>query len=245
MLSERVYRWLLFVYPREHRREYGELMAQLFLDRMRWEGSGFRGLFVWSHMIFDLVGAAFKEHKEGVDMRKVTSIGIALAVLLVAGGIGAGVLLAQSAEPVVSMFWQETDAVADGESVVSVSLQGLRESETAAGGEPVVSVSWQKTDAVVDGEPAVSVSWQTSTLSGGRVFVLEDARTFSGTEAAVQAGAITQGAADEIVLSLAGDGSEDVWRYEGGVAGALQQAVEDGVISQAMADLILRSAGVQ
>ena len=70
MLSERVYRWLLFAYPREHRREYGEPMVQLFLDRMRRDGSGFRALAVWLHMLFDLIGSAFEEHKEGVAMSK-------------------------------------------------------------------------------------------------------------------------------------------------------------------------------
>ena len=70
MLSERVYRWLLIAYPREHRREYGEPMVQLFLDRMRRESNGFRGLTAWVHMVFDLFGSAFEEHMEGADMRK-------------------------------------------------------------------------------------------------------------------------------------------------------------------------------
>ena len=70
MLSERVYRWLLFAYPREHRREYGEPMVQLFRDRMRRDGSGFRALAVWLHMVFDLIGSAFEEHREGVAMSK-------------------------------------------------------------------------------------------------------------------------------------------------------------------------------
>ena len=35
MISERLYRALLLVYPSEHRREYGEPMVQLFRDRMR------------------------------------------------------------------------------------------------------------------------------------------------------------------------------------------------------------------
>ena len=46
MFSERVYRWLLIVYPREHRRQYGALMVQLFRDRMRRDGKSFRGLTV-------------------------------------------------------------------------------------------------------------------------------------------------------------------------------------------------------
>ena len=43
MLAGRVYRKLLLIYPKEHRREYGEPMVQLFRDRMRRDGDGFRG----------------------------------------------------------------------------------------------------------------------------------------------------------------------------------------------------------
>ena len=67
-------------------------------------------------------------------MRKPASIGIALAVLLVAGGIGIGTLLASSdGGPRVSVSWQEADGVATGET----------------GGEPRVSVFWQEADGVV------------------------------------------------------------------------------------------------
>ena len=64
MLSERMYRALLWAYPRQHRREYGEPMVQLFRDRMRRDGGGVRTLVVWVPMVFDLVGSAFKERKE-------------------------------------------------------------------------------------------------------------------------------------------------------------------------------------
>ena len=64
MLSERMYRALLWAYPRQHRREYGEPMVQLFRDRMRRDGGGVRTLVVWVQMVFDLVGSAFKERKE-------------------------------------------------------------------------------------------------------------------------------------------------------------------------------------
>ena len=64
MVSERVYRALLVVYPAEHRREYGEPIVQLFRDRMRRDGDGFRTLGVWVQMVFDLVGSAFIEHRE-------------------------------------------------------------------------------------------------------------------------------------------------------------------------------------
>jgi len=149
MLSERVYRRLLFIYPKEYRREYGELMVQLFRDRMRRDGGGFRGLLVWMQMTFDLVVAAFKEHKEhkegkeGDKMKK--RIVIALVAVLLTGAVGASALLASSeGEPRVAVFWQEADEVTAEET----------------DGGPRVSVSWQETDAVADGEPVVSVSWQ-------------------------------------------------------------------------------------
>ena len=71
MISERVYRALLAAYPSEHRREYGEPMAQLFRDRMRRDGGGFRTPVVWAQMIFDLVCSAFKERKEGAMLKGV------------------------------------------------------------------------------------------------------------------------------------------------------------------------------
>ena len=64
MISEKVYRTLLLAFPGEHRREYGEPMAQLFRDRMRRDGGGFRSLAVWAAMVFDLARSAFTERKE-------------------------------------------------------------------------------------------------------------------------------------------------------------------------------------
>ncbi len=71
MIAERVYRALLAAYPSEHRREYGEPMVQLFRDRMRRDGGGFRTLAVWVHTVFDLVSSAFEERKEGVMLESV------------------------------------------------------------------------------------------------------------------------------------------------------------------------------
>ena len=151
MLSERVYRWLLVVYPREHRREYGELMARLFRDRMRRDGGGFRGLIVWMQMISDLAGAAFKEHKEGVEMRKLTSIGIGLAIVLAAVGIGTSVLLANSDNGLgFSVVWFPADGSTMEEPEVSV----VRNEE-----EPEFSVVWLPADGSTMEEPEVSVDW--------------------------------------------------------------------------------------
>ncbi len=69
MLSEKVYRALLAAYPSEHRREYEEPMVQLFRDRMRCEGGGFRTPVVWAQTLTDLVRSAFTERMERVEMQ--------------------------------------------------------------------------------------------------------------------------------------------------------------------------------
>ena len=292
MLSERVYRRLLLIYPKEHRREYGQPMVQLFRDRMRCDGDGFRGVIIWTQMIFDLVGAAFKEHKEGADMRKFASVGIALAVLLVAGGIGIGTLLAQSKGDVAIAVIQDEDSMSFTATASDGIAEAMRQAvEVGAIGQEAadeIVLAFEDGDgpadawryefgadgaaealrqAVEEGEIAQTTAdaivqiadgrFQKglAALNGAKVFVLEDAETLTFSEAgpgdvaetlrqAVEAGSITQGQANEIVLSLEGDGPANVWRYDGGadgVAGAVWQAVEDGVISEALADWILRS----
>ena len=62
--SEWVYRVLLILYPYEHRREYGEQMVQLFRDRMRRDGGGYRTVMVWFHIVSDLLPSALNEHLE-------------------------------------------------------------------------------------------------------------------------------------------------------------------------------------
>ena len=70
MVSVRVYRALLLAYPREHRQAYGELMVQLFRDRMRHDGGGFNSLIIWVQLLLDLACAAFKEHWEQTPRRQ-------------------------------------------------------------------------------------------------------------------------------------------------------------------------------
>jgi hypothetical protein len=55
--SERIYRWLLRLYPREFRDEYGQEMSLLFRDRTS-EGS----LKLWLQVLGDLLFHAPKEH---------------------------------------------------------------------------------------------------------------------------------------------------------------------------------------
>ena len=98
MLSEKVYRALLVVYSKEHRREYGDLMVQMFRDRMRYDGGGFRGPFIWTQMISDLAVSAFAEHKRGDDMRKRVWVVAASFVALLIIAAGAGAILFQPSD---------------------------------------------------------------------------------------------------------------------------------------------------
>jgi len=62
--SERVYRAMMLAYPAEHRRRYGEPMAQLFRDRLRRDGGGLGTIVVWTQVGLDLAGSAFIERLE-------------------------------------------------------------------------------------------------------------------------------------------------------------------------------------
>ena len=68
MISEWVYRALLVLYPSEHRREYEEQMVQLFGDRMRRDGGGYRTAIVWFDILSDLTRSALNEHLEKVGL---------------------------------------------------------------------------------------------------------------------------------------------------------------------------------
>ena len=68
LISEWVYRMLLVLYPSEHRREYEEQMVQLFGDRMRRDGGGYRSAIVWLHILSDLFHSALNEHLEKVGL---------------------------------------------------------------------------------------------------------------------------------------------------------------------------------
>jgi hypothetical protein len=64
-ISFRVYALLLFAYPADFRRTFGEEMLQVFRDCYRAELTGRRAgrvLHLWLHTLFDLVISAVKEH---------------------------------------------------------------------------------------------------------------------------------------------------------------------------------------
>ena len=122
MLSERLYRALLWIYPKEHRREYGELMVQLFRDRMRHDAGGFRWLVVWTQMISDLAVSAFEEHKRREDMRKRMWIVAASLVALMIVAAGASVVLSQSEDKVkIRVFVQKDSNTFSGEGANGLS----------------------------------------------------------------------------------------------------------------------------
>ena len=244
MLSERVYRRLLVVFPKEYRREYGELMVQLFRDRMRRDGGGFRGLLVWMQMIFDLVVAAFKEHKEGAEMTKRRIwIGAGLVAVLLAGVVGASTILAQS-NGVMVLFTSDdfktfsddgADALAD--AMRQAVEEGAIDQEAA---DEIVRV-FDERRAEEAGEMMVSVRYDSRTFSGEGADALADAM-----RRAVEEGAIDQETADGIVWALdRKNGPPGMWRHyfsfpeADGLAEAMKQAVEEGVITRETADRIM------
>ena len=245
MLSEKVYRRLLLVYPKEYRREYGELMVQLFRDRMRRDGGGFQGLHVWVQMIFDLVVAAFKEHKEGAEMTKRRIwIGAGLVAVLLAGVVGASTILAQSKGVTVistahdfRTFSDEgADALAD--AMRQAVEEGAIDQEAA---DEIVRV-FDERRAEEASEMMVSVRYDSRTFSGEGADALADAM-----RQAAEGGAIDQETADGLVWALdRRNAPPGMWRHyfsfpEGDVlTEAMQQAVEEGVITQETADRVVQ-----
>ncbi|MCB9420589.1 MAG: hypothetical protein H6667_12350 [Ardenticatenaceae bacterium] len=64
-VSDRLYRWLLFVYPTAFRREYGPHMAQLFRDQCRAayeQGRLTKLIRLWIGVFPDLAKSALAEH---------------------------------------------------------------------------------------------------------------------------------------------------------------------------------------
>ena len=61
---EKVYRSLLVIYPKGHRREYGEPMIQMVRDRFRAEGGGLHSVMLWYRIAGDLARSALAERME-------------------------------------------------------------------------------------------------------------------------------------------------------------------------------------
>ncbi len=63
-IHERVYRSLLVMHPKAHRREYGEPMTQLVRDRFRDESGGIHTVTLWCQIAGDLARSALSERTE-------------------------------------------------------------------------------------------------------------------------------------------------------------------------------------
>ena len=93
-VSMTLYRALLRVYPAEHRREYGEAMAQTFRDMASaaYERRGAPGLFeLWIETAVDTGLSAAAEHRAGgiMSRRSLIVLGMTLVFSAVTGYINA------------------------------------------------------------------------------------------------------------------------------------------------------------
>lgn len=238
MISERIYRILLALYPKDHRREYGELMVQLFRDRMRRDGGGIRTLTVWARMIGDLTTNALKERKEGADMRKLTlMIGVALVAAAAIAMIGASGIMAKS-DGVTLVLVSRDDASLDYDSTGEDGVAGALRL-AVDDGILTPQVADDSIKAFENGDNSISVVTRHVASSADG---LADALRQS-----VQEGAISERDAADIAQSIESQyAAANGWTRiqfsdESGAAGALRQAVEEGAITQELADFILQS----
>ena len=65
-MSERIYAWLLKLYPARFREEYAASMLQLFRDRLQAERGGFRRFRFSLDMIIDLSVSIPREHRRQI-----------------------------------------------------------------------------------------------------------------------------------------------------------------------------------
>jgi hypothetical protein len=98
---------LMVLYPRNHRREYGEAMLQLFRDQCRDAERDSASVFViWRRMLLDLIFSAIHEHLSNLtDHMKTLSIN-KLTHLLFAAAIGFALLTSPSVSgpPIATIF---------------------------------------------------------------------------------------------------------------------------------------------
>lgn len=89
----RLYRVLLVAYPKQHRSEYGDAMAQLARDRLCDEGGGVRTARIWAALLSDLATSAARERMES-SMQAFKSgwwrfAAVLIATVLAAAGVRA------------------------------------------------------------------------------------------------------------------------------------------------------------
>src|SRR5580698_5180114 len=64
-MSERIYAWLLRLYPLRFRQEYGDAAMQLFRDRSRHERGLLSGLRLWLDLLTDLAISVPLQYRNG------------------------------------------------------------------------------------------------------------------------------------------------------------------------------------
>jgi hypothetical protein len=113
--SEKLYRRLLGLYPRNHRGEFGPWMAQVFRDQCRqaYAQAGLRGLLkVWLRTFPDLAASVVQEHEYEVRRWMVnhdsqnrasprSAMGMLVSAVLMALGLLASVALREAGGPVM------------------------------------------------------------------------------------------------------------------------------------------------
>ena len=62
-MSEKIFHWLLRLYPRRFRGEYGDAMRQLFRDRLAAETGVLGRLRLWMDLLRDLAVSVRREHR--------------------------------------------------------------------------------------------------------------------------------------------------------------------------------------
>lgn len=103
----RMYRMLMMLYPRKHRREYGEAMLQLFRDQCRdAQRESASGFGIWRRVLLDLIFTVIHEHLSNLtDHMKTLSIN-KLTHILFAAAIGFALLTSPtvSGPPIATIF---------------------------------------------------------------------------------------------------------------------------------------------
>src|SRR5215468_8002120 len=93
MTCDRLYQWLLYLYPADFREEYGHEMRTAYMVRARSESR----IALWTDLFTDVVTTAPKEHKDviirdliyAIRMLRRTAVVTAAVILTLALAIGA------------------------------------------------------------------------------------------------------------------------------------------------------------
>ncbi len=142
--SCRLYRRLLFVYPKAHREEYGAAMLQLFRDQCRdaWAATFSRGLIsFWLHAMADLLKTSILEHVSNLNRNRFmfTLFRPTIKPLPAFFGIGAVVFLAVfSVCMLITFIYPETYA---STATILIGSPSTGDSSDLVRNEPLVITS--------------------------------------------------------------------------------------------------------